>query len=196
MTEVPTKKKKTSSTSKPRNKTAPSMNSSASITNASSGSVSGKPKPLEESVKTSSLVAGTSKSKKGSAKGKFAFQGSRPKSTPSSEEVMGQERLFSLADLKELAQIVREVPASSGPKESNTARGTPASRPAKKTIAKAPVSFKKKNGQKVEFAGRAKGGKKASAAAPVAAPVVPQVEIEQDMPSLAGYQNPYSYAFT
>lgn len=205
MTETPVKKKRTSSTSKPRSKTLPSMNSSDSTTNVSNGSGNAKPKSSAVSAKTSSLEASTSKPKKGGPhKGKFAFQAkptSRPKSQPSvSDEVTAQERLFSLADLKELAQIVRESPAgveSNAAMSTSTARTTPPSRQAKKTISKTKgsVTFKKKNGQHVAFEGRKKSFAKKVEKAPAPVPLPPADE-ELDMPSLAGYHNPYSYAFT
>ena len=201
------RKKKTSSISNPRKPTLPSTNSSASITNASSGSGSVKLKSLGANAKTSSRGPSTTASKKSvSGKGKFAFQGtkvSRPNSQPSvSDEPTAQERLFSLTDLQQLAQIVRESPyvaVASTAGSSSTARTTAPSRLAKKTIAKkdaltkAAVRFTKKNGQPVELKGRAKKVAAAAAAAPVPASAPADFD---DMPSLAGYQNPYSYAFT
>ena len=196
------KGKKTSSTSKPRRKTAPSMNCSASTTNAFNGSDSDKPKCSETNGKTS--LPGVSTSSKKNANGKFAFKGpktSRPSSQPSgSGELTAAERLFSLADLKELAAIVKEqTPAGAALKEGTSrsiARSTQGSRQSSKKISKqtpkkkGAVRFQKKNGDAVEFHGRKKEAD--THVAPV--PVVQ--DDEEDMPPLNGYQNPYSYAFT
>lgn len=194
-------RKKTSSTSKPRKPTAPSMNSSASTINESSISDSAKPTFSKANAKTSSPAVPSSNTKKPSGKqGRFAFQGqkSTPRSLPS-DELTPQERLFSLQDLKELASIVQSsgparVPGASA---TDTAPTIAASTKVKKTIKKREpgvVAFQKKNGRQVSF--KAQKGKA------VAAPVVPQVEqgVPLDMPDLSGYtasqSNPYSYAFS
>ena len=210
MTEGPVKgKKKTSSTSKPRaNAMVPSMNSVDSTSSASKPFVNGRLKSSTGNGKMSSQAVSFSKGKKS---GKFAFQGqgAQPRinsrqSSPPSDEVTVQQRLFSLEDLKELASIVQSSDSSrartvADPISSDVS-GTKATSKvkAKKTIRKVnkdangAVAFRRANGKQVSFQ---------SKKSQLTVPEQHQQEYEGvalDMPDLntGAPHNPFLYAFS
>lgn len=198
------RKKKTSFTSS-TNKTAPSTNSSDLTTSGSSGFGKGKPKSSGANVKTSSPAPSTTNNKKPgkTQSGKFAFQGPKTsrQNSPSSDVPTPQDRLFSLQDLKELAQIMREPTSAvaaksmeSDPTAATTRGGKGKREGYKKQIQKAKqaqkVTFKTKKGP-VQF--EAKRVKKATQEEGEIPPLVPAVE--EQTPYADAHGNPYSYAF-
>ena len=156
-------------------------------------------------MKTSSRGPSTTNSKKPSGKqqsGKFAFQGpktSRQNSPPSaSSEATPSDRLFSLADLKELAQIMRE-PTTAGARSAVEAPSTaPTTLPSngkakrigykqqiKKAKKEGAVAFQTKKG-KVQFNARVNREEAEVGQVPELAPPSTYTETQE---------NPYGYAF-